>query len=405
MEKEFLTTTAGSVTLNVTAGKIDSYRRKDETQNTVRVYEEGKIGVAGSLGEADWDALTAAAEEALSNGIPYPCDLDENKEELHTASEIIPPEEFLPAMQHLLDRLAAECPRFGISNKIKLSQFSSTYKNSKGAELSASDAYLLISLVFQNKGAGNLFDCGYSTQTKNYNEDAIVADCKKLHDAFYTEVDIEAGEYPVLFTPGEGLGVALQHFVGELYVSGASLLSGKLGQKIANETFTLCDDRDPRTNPGATFFDAEGRVAPDYRQPLVKNGVMTNVIVSKNTAAMFGLPAAATSGAAYDGVPSVTFNGFHVEKTHGTVAEMVPGKAIFVAMASGGDMTPDGHFATPVQLAYLVENGEIVGKLPELNIAGDFFDIIGDNYLGCAPDTLFPSMEDTLMAVNMQVTK
>ncbi len=405
MEKEFLTTTAGSVTLNVTAGKIDSYRRKDETQNTVRVYEDGQIGVAGSLGEADWDALTASAEEALSNGIPYPCNLEANQAELHTAEEILSPEEFLPAMRRLLDRLSVECPRFGISNKIKLSRFTSTYKNSKGASLSASDAYLLISLVFQNKGAGNLFDCGYSTQTKNYNEDAIVSDCKKLHDAFYTDADIEAGEYPVLFAPGEFFGVALQHFVGELYASGASLLSGKLGQKVANDIFTLCDDRDPRTNPGATFFDDEGRVAPDYRQPLVKDGVLTNVLVSKNSAAMFGLPSAATSGAAYDGVPSVTFNGFHVEQTHQTVADLIPGKAILVVMASGGDMTPDGHFATPVQLAYLVENGEVQGKLPELNIAGDFFDIIGDKYLGCAPDTLFPSMEDTLMAVKLNVTK
>ncbi len=405
MEKELLSTTAGSVTLNVTAGKIDSYRRKDETQNTVRVYRDGMIGVAGSLGEADWDALTASAEEALSNGIPYPCKLEANKGDLNTAREILAPESFLPTMQRLLDRLAVECPRFGISNKIKLSNFTSTYKNSSGAELSASDAYLLISLVFQNKGAGNLFDCGYSTQTKNYNEDAIVADCKKLHDAFYTEVDIEAGEYPVLFTPGEALGVALQHFVGELYVSGASLLSGKLGQKVANESFTLCDDRDPRTNPGVTFFDDEGQVAPVYRQPLNKNGVLSNVVVSKNSSAMFGLPSAATSGAAYDGVPSVTFNGFCVEQTHQSVAELIPGKAIFVAMASGGDMTPDGHFATPVQLAYLVENGEIVGKLPQLSIAGDFFDIIGDKFLGCTPDTLFPSMEDTLMAVNMQVTK
>lgn len=405
MEKEFLTTTAGSVTLNVTAGKIDSYRRKDETQNTVRVYEDGKIGVAGSLGEADWDALTASAVEALANGIPYPCSLDENKKELHTAEEILPAEELLPAMQHLLDRLAVECPRFGISNKIKLSHFTSTYKNSKGAELSASDVYLVISLIFQNKGAGNLFDCSYGAQVKSFDEDAVVADCKKLHDAFYTDVDIEAGEYPVLFAPGEALGIALQHFVGELYASGASLLSGKLGQKVANETFTLCDDRDPRTNPGATFFDDEGQVAPDYRQPLVKNGVLTNLLVSKNSAAMFGLPGAATSGAAYDGVPSVTFQGFHVEQTHGTVADLVPGKAIFVAMASGGDMTPDGHFATPVQLAYLVENGEIKGKLPELNIAGDFFDIIGDKYLGCAPDTLLPSTGGTLMAVKLQVTK
>ena len=50
MDKEFLTKTSCSVTLNVTAGKIDSFREKEETTSTVRVYEDGFVGIAGSLG-------------------------------------------------------------------------------------------------------------------------------------------------------------------------------------------------------------------------------------------------------------------------------------------------------------------------------------------------------------------
>ena len=56
MEKEVLTAKYQSVSLNVTANRIDSYRRKDEIQNTVRVYDNGKIGIAGSLGELDENA-------------------------------------------------------------------------------------------------------------------------------------------------------------------------------------------------------------------------------------------------------------------------------------------------------------------------------------------------------------
>ena len=36
MEKEFLTQIRRSVTLNVTGGKIDSFREKEETTGTVR---------------------------------------------------------------------------------------------------------------------------------------------------------------------------------------------------------------------------------------------------------------------------------------------------------------------------------------------------------------------------------
>ena len=73
MEKEFIKKTEQSVTLNVTAGKIDSFRKKEKTTGTARVYENGCIGVAGCLGEPDEEALTEQAKEALAFSIPYPC--------------------------------------------------------------------------------------------------------------------------------------------------------------------------------------------------------------------------------------------------------------------------------------------------------------------------------------------
>ena len=45
MEKEKLIWQTNEISLNVTAGKIDSYRRTEETKNTVRVYKDGRIGV------------------------------------------------------------------------------------------------------------------------------------------------------------------------------------------------------------------------------------------------------------------------------------------------------------------------------------------------------------------------
>ena len=53
MEKEFLKSSSRSVTLNITGGRIDSYREQEETTGTVRVYADGKIGVAGCLGEPE----------------------------------------------------------------------------------------------------------------------------------------------------------------------------------------------------------------------------------------------------------------------------------------------------------------------------------------------------------------
>lgn len=102
----------------------------------------------------------------------------------------------------------------------------------------------------------------------------------------------------------ELLGPAISHFVGEMYTAGASLLSGKLGEKCFSEKFTFGDDRNAATHPGSCFFDAEGTVRPEDRGLLVQNGTLAALATTKNSAAFFGLPVSGHAHAAYDGVPS-----------------------------------------------------------------------------------------------------
>ncbi len=404
MEKEFLTETSRSVTLNVTGGKIDSFREQEETTGTVRVYENGCIGVAGCLGTPDEDALEKKAVEALALGIPYPCRLEGalERKEMHE-EEIIPVPQFIPTMQRFLDRLSEACPRFAFSNKITLSDERAEYRNSLGRHLVSAERKMGIALLAQNRGSGNLFDTTLAYEGTSFDEDVLLAQFKKMYDAFYTPADIEPGRYPVVMAAYGLFGTFLQHFVAEMYVSGASLLSGKLGQRVFSDKITLRNDMNPETNPGTRFFDSEGCVAPDLRPVLIDKGTLTGLLTTKKSAEQFGLKNLGTAAAAYDGVPSLGLNGFYVDPTAQTLRELVPGKAVYVVMASGGDTTPDGHFATPVQMAYLMEDGELVGRLPELSISGSFYNMLGKDYIGAVPKELQPG--NLLCAVTMDVTK
>ncbi len=390
MEKEFLTKTSRSVTLNVTGGKIDSFREKEETTGTVRVYENGCIGIAGCLGAPDEKELTDKAVEALNFGIPYPCKLEGATEVSDVREEeIIAVPDLIPTMQSFLDRLGEACPKFAFSNKIGLNYNKTEYRNSKGRHLVSSGRSVSVELIAQNRGSGNLFDTVFAFEGTRFDADMLLKQFKTEYDAFFTPADIEPGRYPVILSPGALLGTFLTHFVAEMYVSGASLLSGKLGQKAFSDKLSLRNDMNPDTNPGVCFFDVEGCVAPDLRPTIIENGVLKGVLTTKKSADTFGLPDLGTAAAAYDGVPSLGFNRFYVDPTAHDLAALVPGKAIYVVMASGGDTTPSGHFATPVQMAYLMENGKLVGRLPELNISGDFFDLLGKDYIGaCAGDPL-----------------
>lgn len=387
MKKEFIKKTEHSVTLNVTAGKIDSFREIEKTTGTVRVYENGCIGVAGCIGEPDEEELTGKAKEALAFGIPYPENLEGplEKEEIHD-EEIIPVAEFIPTMQHMLDRLAELCPKFALSNKISMSRSRTEYTNSLGRRLISCGRSLDISLLAQNRGSGNLVDSGFGWSGDDFDEETLLKEFKREYDAFYRPADIEPGRYPILIEPAQLLYRYLNHFVGDLYAAGASLLSGKLGEKVFSDKLTLKADMNLETAPDGCFFDAEGCVAPDMRPTLIENGVLKGLMTTKKTSAAYGLPNIGTASAAYDGVPDMSMDNIYAEPTAPSLKELVPGKAVLVLIAMGGDATPEGHFATPVQLAFLMENGELIGRLPDITISGDFFDLLGKDYVGTSHD-------------------
>lgn len=157
----------------------------------------------------------------------------------------------------------------------------------------------------------------------------------------------------------------------------------------------------PATNPGVCFFDTEGCVAPDLRPTLIDRGTLVGLLTTKKSAEKLNLPNTGTAAASYDGVPTLGFNRFYAEPTAPTLSALVPGKAIYIVMTSGGDITPGGHFASPVQMSYLMENGRLVGRLPELNIGGDFSDFLGNDYIGAVRGD--PSPDSMLCAVVMDV--
>ena len=240
MEKEYIIEKQHSITLNVTAGQIDSYRELEKTTGTVRVYENGCIGVAGCLGEPDEEALTAQAKEALAFGIQYPCSLEGKAEIIEDHDkEIIPAAELIPVMTDFLKRLGEQCPKMALTNKISLVHGKTEYRNSLGRHLVSSGANLSIALVGQNRGSGNLMDMFFAWQGDDFDADKILAEFKSEYDAFYIPADIESGRWPVVAMPMDLYGTFLQHFIGDLYAAGASLLSGKLGEKVFSDKLTF----------------------------------------------------------------------------------------------------------------------------------------------------------------------
>lgn len=409
MEKEYLINKRNEITLNFTDGKVDSYREKDETQATVRAYENGVIGIAGALGDPDFSALEKQAEAKLGDGIPYPCNLNKGvKKSIIRNKPIVAEQDIVRISKRLTKKLAAACPRFLINGKTQSSHCSGSYKNTQDTELSYENNAFQVFLQVKDKDSSNIADAYYGVSVSRYGrvtENKIVNDVKTLHDAFFGEtVTLPDGKYPVVVAPYDVFSTIAKDFVAEYYVSGGSLFNGKLGERIFNEKLSVAADRNPVTNHSSVFYDAEGEIAKNYRAPIIEKGVFKNVLTNKNTSAMFNLPLSKTTEAPYDGVPVLSFPGLFVQSTAPDLKTLLGAeKAIYIAITSGGDITTEGVVGMPVQLAFLVENGKVTKRVSDFSASGNIKEMLGEDFVGVSKRDIFDASENEVLVTRMNV--
>ncbi len=395
MREELIIEKTKSKCFNVTASQIDSLRINSDVKTTVRLYDGEHIGIAGKIGSCDIEALRKEARENLALGISYP-DMPNAAESksADTYKEILPESELVPAMKKLLARVAAENPDFLFSNKIILEETEETYQSGETSYSYRGNA-LMISLVLKYKGSANIMDDAFGAEYTSFDEDAIASDIKKLCDGYLKKAELPAEDEAIFLQGQEIIYRLFSHFTADYYANNLSLFSGKKGEKIFSDKLTVSLDRNPDTKANIPFFDAEGVVTPGYKIDIVKDGVFNALLATKKHAAQYALPDYGTAAAEYNGIPTYGAAGVTIQTTAKTPEEIVGDKPyIMLSMASGGDLTPDGTYSTPVQCAYLIQNGEFIGRLPEFALTCNIKDAFGGDYLGCAETGVFPSVKD-----------
>ncbi len=407
MDKELLINKKSTLSVNIAGNTVESLRKVVETTSTARVYENNLIGIAGQIGSEDLDKLEKTAVENLSNNMPYPCQLNENTVvELDTTKNILDANNFVNICKSLIDKIAKQNPKFLFSNKIQYTEYECDYSNSKNTSLKQKGNYFVCGLIAKDKNSANMMDITYSGVDKKYDEEAILKDINMIATNYFIPANIENGKYKVIIDTEEVLPLIYRHFVGEMYAHNTSLYNGKLNQKIFNENCSIVSDSNPNTTVGSKVFDAEGEINDDYKSYIVKNGVLTGLFTSKKTAKEYNLPLSKTGTAEYDGLPSAGVGDCILENSGKTLKELVgDDKAIFISICSGGDVTTSGDFATPVQLAFLYENGKIVGRLPDLKIYANVNDIFGDDFVGATEQSIFSFGQNQVFVSKLNVEK
>ncbi len=390
MNKEKIIDSETSYSVGIVNNNVDALRVNDNKSTSVRVYENGCIGVAGAIGDADETELTKRAVKNLSFGVKYPCDFTKGLvKSVNDAKKIPTANDFMKQVESLVAKLSDKYPDYVFSNKVNVESKKVIYTNSENTSLDYASSAYDTSIMIKAKSSANIFDLGYGAKNDVFDADAIVDEISVLLNAYETPIDFPDEKLPVIIDSASLAGHIVNGLVAETFLSGASLFSGKSGQKIFNEKVSLCFDRTPNNDSKTPFFDKEGTVKENYKFDLVKNGVLKGLVATKRTAAMFGIESSGTSVSTFDSVPMAGAGGYTFEPTCKDLTEIINGKAIYVYMTSGGDMTPAGDLGMPVMLAYLYDNGKLTGRLPEFGIGGNIFDVLGKNFVGICRNDIF----------------
>ncbi len=203
-----------------------------------------------------------------------------------------------------------------------------------------------------------------------------------------TTATLAPGRMPVLFTPVGGLvlwGPLLEALSGKTVMLGTSPLREKVGQRVLDPRVSLTDDGLLRGAVGSAPFDDEG--VPRRRTPLIARGALQGFVHDLETAQATGQ--AATGNGERGGVMGRPGPGFSNVVVDGGAASwrdllrgVRRGLLVQTVIGMGQGNTLPGTFSNPVDVAFAIEDGQVVGRVKDVSLAGNVYDLLGPDHLG-----------------------
>lgn len=330
--------------------------------------EEAKRNIIGK-GDVEIEKVVAKGRHELKAKIP-PQDVDV--------------EEKIAFLKDLKKRLNARNSK--ISYIESLRKFS--YRDSEGSDVSYFVPRVGISVLAVEKGntlqflSKRLMKPGGMEKLENAHE--LIDEINEVLPKLVNAKAPPSGDMNVLMDP-QLAGVFIHEAFGHAaeadhVLQGSSVLSGRIGEKIAGDNVTIIDD--PTIEEFGFFpFDDEGVVA--RRKILVENGVLKSYLHSRETAKKLGgVPGnARAEGVAF---PIVRMSNTFLSPGTYEFEELLElcKDGVFLVGSRGGETNPaTGYFHFSAQYGYVVRNGEIAEMIRDVGIMGTL-DLLKDLKLG-----------------------
>ncbi|MBM3241769.1 TldD/PmbA family protein [Candidatus Poribacteria bacterium] len=361
--------------------RLKSVKSSQSTGMSVKVIVNGKVGSSHTTDINDVDGVVARALEVAEFGSPAHFEFPEPREgtEVNVYDNAVLPVA-KDEMVHIGEEMIALVKEYnpdiilhaGAGKSVDRSEFA----NSSGVEYTTESTDFGVGVHGQWIRGTDILWAGHGFGWRKREIDHLEIARKAIEWFKMAEkiAPIKSSDMPVIFTP-DGMNVLLLAlrlgFNGKNVFLGSSPLAGKLGEKIADERFSITDN--PLIDYASSSDKYDGEGVPHQITPLIENGVIKNFLYDLDTAGRAGTK---TTG---NGVGCGTTN-LVIKEGDTPYEEMVTntkeGLLVHSVMGLGQGNAISGEFSVNVQLGYKIENGEIVGRVKDVMLAGNTYDAL-----------------------------
>ena len=185
---------------------------------------------------------------------------------------------------------------------------------------------------------------------------------------------VDTTRVPIVFDQ-EMAGSLLSNLCGAIsgysLYKGASFLTGQLGNPLAPEFVTVCDDGRMVGGLGSRPFDGEG--LPTRKNMIVEKGILTSYLLDTYSGKKLGLPSTGNASRSVGESPSVGPTNFYLvpgtKSAEEIIATVKCGLYVTELIGFGINMVT-GDYSRGAA-GFWIENGELAYPVEEITIAGN----------------------------------